>query len=138
MLFGPNVSIFAATHPLDPDIRRGLEGPEAGKPVTIADDCWIAGNVTIFGDIGQGSTIGAGSVVTKVGGIRLGRRSSVLIACRQNIPPYSFAAGNPARVIKRIECPAARRYYGDDFDKQPTGTTSVSGKATDGDALAKA
>jgi carbonic anhydrase/acetyltransferase-like protein (isoleucine patch superfamily) len=39
-----------------------------GAPITIGEDCWIGGNVTILPGvtIGKGSTVGAGSVVTKV------------------------------------------------------------------------
>lgn len=67
-LFGPNVSLFAGTHPVDPAVRNGMEGPEMGAPITIGEDCWIGGNVTILPGvtIGKGSTVGAGSVVTKV------------------------------------------------------------------------
>ncbi|KAE8140564.1 trimeric LpxA-like protein [Aspergillus pseudotamarii] len=87
VLFGPNVSIYGATHLIDPAVRRGLEGPEAGKEVHIEDDVWIGGSVVILGGvrIGRGSTVGAGSVVTR------------------DVPAFHFAAGNPARVIKKIE-----------------------------------
>lgn len=51
--------------------------------VVIGEGAWIGENVSIMGaSIGQGSVIGANSVVTK------------------NIPPYSVAVGCPARVIK--------------------------------------
>lgn len=68
VLFGPNVSIYGATHPMDPTVRLGLKGPEAGKEVHIEDDVWIGGNVLVLAGvrIGKGCTIGAGSVVTKV------------------------------------------------------------------------
>ncbi|OGM48693.1 acetyltransferase [Aspergillus bombycis] len=87
VLFGPNVSIYGATHPMDPAVRRGLEGPEAGKEVHIEDDVWIGGSVIILAGvrIGRGSTVGAGSVVTR------------------DVPPFHFVAGNPARVIRKIE-----------------------------------
>ena len=67
-LFGPNVSLYGATHPMDPAVRQGLEGPEAGKEIHIGDDVWIGGSVIILAGvtIGRGCTIGAGSVVTRV------------------------------------------------------------------------
>jgi len=53
--------------------------------VVIEDDTWIGANTLILKNvrIGEGSIIGAGSVVTK------------------DIPPYSIAVGNPAKVIKQ-------------------------------------
>jgi len=67
-LFGPNVSLYSGSHPLDPDLRNGTKGPENGKPIIIEEDVWIGGNVTVVPGvtIGKGSTVGAGSVVTKV------------------------------------------------------------------------
>lgn len=67
-LVGPNVSFYSGTHPVDPYLRNGTSGPELGKPITIGDDCWIAGQVIILPGvtIGEGCTVGAGSVVTKV------------------------------------------------------------------------
>lgn len=86
-LVGPNVSFFSGTHPLDPDLRNGTNGPELGKPITIGNDCWIAGNVIILPGvtIGDGCTIGAGSVVTK------------------DVPAYHCVAGNPAKILRKIE-----------------------------------
>jgi acetyltransferase-like isoleucine patch superfamily enzyme len=68
VLFGPNVSLYGAIHPIDPAERRGLKGPEAGKEIHIEDDVWVGAGVTILGGVrvGRGSTIGACSVVTKV------------------------------------------------------------------------
>ncbi|CAG8404981.1 unnamed protein product [Penicillium salamii] len=87
VLFGPNVGLYGAIHPMDPAERRGLKGPEAGKEIHIEDDVWIGAGVTILGGvrIGKGSTVGAGSVVTK------------------DVPPFHFVAGNPARIIRRIQ-----------------------------------
>ena len=67
-LIGPNVSFFSATHPLDPALRDGTEGPEGGKEIHVEEDCWIGGNVIVLAGvrIGRGATVGAGSVVTKV------------------------------------------------------------------------
>lgn len=68
VLFGPHIRIYGATHPMDPALRKGLEGPEGGKEVHIEDDVWVGGSAIILAGvrIGRGSTVGAGSVVTKV------------------------------------------------------------------------
>ncbi|BCS23504.1 sugar O-acetyltransferase [Aspergillus puulaauensis] len=91
-LIGPNVSLFSGTHPVDPDLRNGTYGPEMGGRVTIGQDCWIAGNAIILPGVtvGDGCTIGAGSVVTK------------------DVPPYHVAAGNPARILRKIERSGSR------------------------------
>ena len=84
-MFGPNVSIFAATHESEVQSRR--ENIEYGRPVVVGDDCWIGGNVVILPGvtIGRGCTIGAMSVVTK------------------DVPEFSVAMGQPARVVKKVE-----------------------------------
>jgi acetyltransferase-like isoleucine patch superfamily enzyme len=65
---GPNVNIYTVKLPVDPKRRMGSRGPNTGKKVTIEKDCWIGGNVTILPGltIREGSTVGAGSVVTRV------------------------------------------------------------------------
>lgn len=83
-LFGPNVQIYAATHPLSHTERAS--GLEYGKPITIGDDVWVGGNSVICPGvtIGARTVIGAGSVVTN------------------DIPADVVAAGNPCRVIKKL------------------------------------
>ena len=85
VLFGPGVSIFAATHETEIQSRR--DGVEYAREVTIGNDCWIGGNTVIMPGItiGNGCTIGAGSIVTR------------------DIPPFSVAMGSPARVVKKIQ-----------------------------------
>lgn len=82
---GPNVSIYTACHSTDVAERNSRR--EWALPVTIGNDCWIGGSVTILPGvtIGDGCTIGAGSVVTR------------------DIPAHSVAVGNPARVIKTLD-----------------------------------
>ena len=82
VLFGPNVQIYTATHPLDARERR--RGPEYAEPITIGDDSWIGGGAIISPGvvIGARCVIGAGAVVTR------------------NIPADTVAAGNPARPLK--------------------------------------
>ncbi|MDT0607116.1 sugar O-acetyltransferase [Croceitalea rosinachiae] len=84
-MFGPHVQIYTASHPLEASPRAS--GAEFGKPITIGEDVWIGGNVTICPGItiGNRSVIGAGSVVTK------------------DIPEDVFAAGNPCKMIKPID-----------------------------------
>ncbi|KAF2146625.1 uncharacterized protein K452DRAFT_218838, partial [Aplosporella prunicola CBS 121167] len=68
-LIGPNVSIYAVSHPLDWQERNGpLGAPSLASEVRIEDDVWIGGGVIIMPGvkIGKGCVIGAGSVVTKV------------------------------------------------------------------------
>lgn len=67
-------------------MRNGTKGPEFGAPITIGEDCWICGNVIVLAGvtIGNGSVVGAGSVVTK------------------DVPPNCVVAGSPARIIKRL------------------------------------
>lgn len=84
VFIAPNVSIYTAGHPIEPEIRNTLV--EYAKPVTIGDNVWICGNVTIIPGvtIGNNVTIGAGSVVVK------------------DIPSDCVAAGNPCRIIRHI------------------------------------
>lgn len=84
-MLGPNVSIFAATHETEVQSRR--DNIEFAREISIGRDCWIGGHVVILPGvvIGDGCTIGAGSVVTK------------------SIPAFSVAMGTPAKVVKRVQ-----------------------------------
>ena len=84
-LFGPNVQIYTATHPMN--YKQRASGLEYAKPIIIGDDVWVGGSVVICPgvNIGNRSVIGAGSVVTK------------------DIPPDVFAAGNPCKVIRSLD-----------------------------------
>ncbi len=81
---GPNVSIYTACHPLEAEERNKFV--EWAEPVTIGDNVWLGGNVTILPGvtIGDNCVIGAGSVVV------------------DDITSDCLAAGNPARVKKKI------------------------------------
>lgn len=83
-MFGPAVQIYTATHPLDAATRRLHE---SGRPVTIGEDVWVGGGAIILPGvtIGSRTVIGAGSVVTR------------------DIPDDVVAAGNPCRVIRRLD-----------------------------------
>lgn len=102
VLISHNCNIMdSLTHPLDPFARHAqfkeilTQGHPKSidldeKPVRIGDDVWIGAGSTILRGvtIGEKSVVGAGAVVTK------------------DVPPYTLAAGNPARVIRALS-PAA-------------------------------
>lgn len=102
VMFGPSVHLYSGTHPVDPDLRNGIKGPEMGAEIVIGDDCWIGGNVTILPGVrvGRGSTVGAGSVVTKVRCVLLRRRDGPAWLTTQDVAEYSVVAGNPARFLR--------------------------------------
>ena len=91
----PNVSIYTAGHPVHPESRN--TGYEYGIPITIGDNVWIGGSVTILPGvtIGNNVVIGAGSVVTR------------------DLPDNVIAAGNPCRVLRTITEEDRDFYYRD-------------------------
>ena len=102
---GPNVSIYTACHSTDPIERNTRQ--EWAEPVKIGDNVWIGGNSVICPGvtIGDNCVIGAGSVVTK------------------DIPAWSLAAGNPARVIRTITDEERKYYFKDrEFDAEAWAT----------------
>lgn len=90
---GPNVQIYAVTHPVKPE-ERLPENPAADfafwtsytAPVTLGNNVWIGGGSVILPGvtIGDNTTIGAGSVVTK------------------SIPANCLAIGNPCKVVREF------------------------------------
>lgn len=83
-MFGPNVIIATAGHPVWPELRE--KAYQYNAPVRIGRNCWIgAGAIIVPGvTIGDNVVIGAGSVVTK------------------DIPSDVVAVGNPCRVLREI------------------------------------
>ncbi len=81
----PGVHIYTATHPLNASER--ISGAEYGKPIHIGDNVWIGGRAVINPGvtIGNNVVIASGAVVTK------------------DVPDNVVVAGNPAKIIKRIE-----------------------------------
>jgi maltose O-acetyltransferase len=81
VLFGPNVQVYTATHPVDAVERR--KGPEFARAITIGNDCWIGGSAIISPGvtIGDRCIVGAGAVVTR------------------DVPADSIVVGNPAKPI---------------------------------------
>ena len=91
-MFGPNVTVATAGHPILPELRA--KAYQFNMPVHIGKNCWIgAGAVIVPGvRIGDNTVIGAGSIVTK------------------DIPANVVAVGNPCRVLREIS-EKDREYY---------------------------
>ena len=83
-MFGPNVVVATAGHPLLPELRE--QGYQYNAPVHIGRNCWIgAGAILLPGvTVGDNAVIGAGSIVTK------------------DVPANTLAVGNPCRVLREI------------------------------------
>lgn len=81
----PNCGFYTAGHPLDAVSRN--KGLEYARRITVGNDVWIGAGVSVLPGvtIGNNCVIGAGSVVNR------------------DIPDNSLAAGNPCRVIKKID-----------------------------------
>lgn len=85
VMIGPNTLITTVGHPLTPKGRREHIG--IAEPVTIGNDVWIGGNVTILPGItiGNNVVVAAGAVVTK------------------DVPDNTLVGGVPAKMMKSIE-----------------------------------
>ncbi|MDO4512278.1 MAG: sugar O-acetyltransferase [Bacteroidales bacterium] len=85
VFIGPNCSFYTAGHPLDVEQRNA--GLEYSLPIKVGNNVWLGGGVTVVPGvtIGDDCTIAAGSVVTR------------------DIPAGTLAAGNPARIIRKIK-----------------------------------
>lgn len=91
-MFGPNVTIATAGHPILPELREKVY--QYNKPVHIGRNCWLGAGVIVLPGvtIGENSVIGAGSVVTK------------------DIPANVIAVGNPCHILRTIN-EHDREYY---------------------------
>lgn len=96
VMLGPWVTISAASHPVDPELRR--QAYQYDLPVVLEENVWVGAGATILPGvtIGKNSVIGAGSVVDR------------------DIPPDVVAAGVPCRVLREIG-PRDREYYHKDW-----------------------
>ena len=83
-MFGPNVTVATAGHPILPELRE--KQYQYNAPVRIGRCCWIgAGAIILPGvTIGDNVVVGAGSVVTK------------------DLPSNVVAVGNPCRVLRPV------------------------------------
>jgi acetyltransferase-like isoleucine patch superfamily enzyme len=92
VIMGQHISFHAENHNFELVDRPIRDQGITGKGIVIDDDCWVGSNVTFLDGVhvGTGCVIAAGAVVTK------------------DIPPYSVAAGIPARVINSRRQPENR------------------------------
>ncbi|MDE5750266.1 MAG: sugar O-acetyltransferase [Duncaniella sp.] len=83
VFIGPKCNLITINHDPDPENRSATYG----QPIVLEDKVWIGINSTILPGvrIGYGAIVGAQSVVT------------------HDVPPMTIVAGNPARIIKKIE-----------------------------------
>ena len=86
VMIGKDLKIFTQNHRIDRlDIPMREQGTSEVSPLTIGDDVWICDSVIITpgcSQIGSGSILAAGSVVTK------------------DVAPYAVVGGNPAKIIR--------------------------------------
>ncbi|UJW28181.1 sugar O-acetyltransferase [Saccharothrix sp. AJ9571] len=82
---GPRAQLLTALHPMEDHEARRRRW-ESAAPITIGNNVWFGGGVTVCAGVtvGDDTVVGAGSVVTR------------------DLPSKVFAAGNPARVIRTL------------------------------------
>ncbi len=83
-MFGPNVVIATAGHPILPELRE--QSYQYNAAIHIGRNCWLGAGVIVLPGvtIGDNTVVGAGSVVTK------------------DLPANVVAVGNPCRVLREI------------------------------------
>ena len=94
-MFGPNVVVATAGHPILPELRE--KGYQYNASVHIGKNCWLGAGVVVLPGvtIGDNTVIGAGSVVTK------------------DIPANVVAVGNPCKVLREINEHDKEYYFKD-------------------------
>lgn len=94
-MFGPNVTIATAGHPILPRLRE--QGYQYNAPVRIGKNCWIGAGVVIVPGItiGDNVVVGAGSIVTK------------------DLPDNVVAVGDPCKVLREVNEHDKEYYFKD-------------------------
>lgn len=83
-MFGPNVTVATAGHPICPELRE--KGLQFNMSVRIGRNCWLGAGVIILPGItiGDNVVVGAGSIVTR------------------DLPSNVVAVGNPCRILRKV------------------------------------
>ena len=87
-MLGSGVHIYVHNHKFDdPSVPIIDQGHYPSEPILLERGSWVGAGVIILPGItiGKNAVVGAGSVVTK------------------DVPAFTVAAGNPARVLRRIK-----------------------------------
>ena len=94
-MFGPNVTVATAGHPILPELRELAY--QYNTPVHIGRNCWLGAGVIVLPGvtIGDNTVVGAGSVVTK------------------DLPSNVVAVGNPCKVLREINDRDKEYYFKD-------------------------
>ncbi len=94
-MFGPNVTLATAGHPILPELRE--KALQFNMPIHIGSNCWLGSGVVVLPSvtIGDNTVIGAGSIVTK------------------DIPANVVAVGNPCHVLREINDHDREFYFKD-------------------------
>ena len=89
VMIGPNVNLITTGHAMAPSQRRKTI---ESRPIVIGRNVWIAAGATILGGVtvGDNAVVGADAVVTR------------------DVPPNTFVAGVPARVVRQLETDEGR------------------------------
>ncbi|MDE5548219.1 MAG: sugar O-acetyltransferase [Clostridia bacterium] len=94
-MFGPNVVLATAGHPILPELRK--DGYQYNAPIYIGKNCWLGTGVIVLPGvtIGDNVVIGAGSVVAK------------------DIPSNVVAVGTPCKVLRKVGEKDKQYYFKD-------------------------
>lgn len=95
LMFGPNVTLTTAGHPILPQLR--VRSAQFNLPIRIGNNVWLGSGVQVLPgiSIGDNTVVGAGSVVTR------------------DLPENVVAVGTPCRPVRKINDQDRTHYWRD-------------------------